>query len=133
MPLTFAEYLPVKKEKSSRKPRSIYASEPTNMHGQNFPSRLRLPSYDRPSFVLLLLQKLLSTRFAACMCIQAKAIQQFTAAHIIYPRNAKECLAEWLRHSSGTPHVLSSNPSGSEFQAVIKKIPSPVPCVKALI
>jgi hypothetical protein len=36
---------------------------------------------------------------------------------------AKGCLAEWLRHSSGTPQVLSSNPSGSDFQAMVKKNP----------
>jgi hypothetical protein len=47
--------------------------------------------------------------------------------------DAKGCLAEWLRHSSGTPQVLSLNPSGSEFQAVVKKILSPVPCAKALV
>jgi hypothetical protein len=48
-------------------------------------------------------------------------------------QEAKGCLAEWLRHSSGTPQVLSSNPNGSEFQAVVKKTPSLVPCAKALV
>jgi hypothetical protein len=33
----------------------------------------------------------------------------------------------WLGGLSGTPQVLGSTPSGSEFQAMVKKIPSSVP------
>jgi hypothetical protein len=48
---------------------------------------------------------------------------------------APQCLlaGSWLSHSSGTPQVLSSTPRESEFQAVVKKPPSLVPCVKALV
>ena len=34
----------------------------------------------------------------------------------------------WLGGSDGTPRVLGLTPHGSEFQAVVKKIPSSVPC-----
>ena len=42
-------------------------------------------------------------------------------------------LAQLVSHSGDTPQVLSSTPRGSEFQAEGKKIPSLVPCAKALV
>ena len=40
---------------------------------------------------------------------------------------AKGRLVQAVRWPGGTPQVLSSTPRGSEFQAEVKKIPSPTP------
>ena len=56
----------------------------------------------------------------------------FFTAYILL-KNGKRMLAQLVRHSGGTPQVLSSTSHESEFQAEGKKIPSLAPCAKALV
>ena len=56
----------------------------------------------------------------------------FFTAYILL-KNGQRMLAQLVRHSGGTPQVLSSTSHGSEFQAEGKKIPSLAPCAKALV
>ena len=47
--------------------------------------------------------------------------------------DANSLLAELVRGSVAPPQILGSTPRGSEFRAGVKKIPSLVPCAKALV